>query len=88
MKGISEMALLTARFGDALQYPHDIHREQLRKGTQIPYISHLMSVSALTLEHGGTDRRSARCFMMPQKTVAGQSGLTTSGSDSAPLWRR
>ena len=30
------------------------HRYQLRKGTKIPYISHLMAVSALVLEHGGT----------------------------------
>lgn len=30
------------------------HRYHLRKGTKIPYISHLMAVSALVLEHGGT----------------------------------
>jgi hypothetical protein len=28
---------------------------QLRKGTSIPYLSHLMSVSALVLEHGGDE---------------------------------
>jgi (p)ppGpp synthase/HD superfamily hydrolase len=49
------MPILTARFGDALQYAHEIHREQLRKDTQIPYISHLLSVAALTLEHGGDE---------------------------------
>lgn len=31
------------------------HRDQARKGTQIPYVSHLFSVAALTLEYGGDE---------------------------------
>ena len=31
----------------------EVHATQLRKGTRIPYLAHLMSVSALVLEHGG-----------------------------------
>lgn len=31
------------------------HQYQLRKSTEIPYISHLMSVSALILENGGDE---------------------------------
>jgi len=45
---------LTSQFDEALRYAHDLHRNQTRKGTSIPYISHLMTVSALVLEHGGT----------------------------------
>ena len=30
------------------------HTGHMRKGTEIPYISHLMAVSALVLEYGGT----------------------------------
>jgi (p)ppGpp synthase/HD superfamily hydrolase len=47
--------LLTARFDDALAYASALHRQQLRKGTAIPYLSHLMTVSALVLEHGGDE---------------------------------
>lgn len=47
--------LLTERFDDALAYTSALHRTQLRKGTQIAYISHLMAVSSLVIEHGGNE---------------------------------
>lgn len=47
------MARLTARFDDALKYAHDIHRDQVRKGTQSPFISHLMGVASIVLDDGG-----------------------------------
>jgi (p)ppGpp synthase/HD superfamily hydrolase len=46
---------LTGRFGAALAYASAHHRRQFRKGSKVPYLSHLMSVSALVLEHGGTE---------------------------------
>jgi HD domain len=33
----------------------ELHRTQCRKGTTIPYVSHLMSVAALVLENGGDE---------------------------------
>ena len=45
---------LSERFDDALLYASRHHREQLRKGSRVPYMTHLMSVSGLVLEHGGT----------------------------------
>jgi (p)ppGpp synthase/HD superfamily hydrolase len=47
--------ILTDRYDEALRYAHGLHRSQNRKGTGIPYISHLMTVSALVLEHGGDE---------------------------------
>jgi (p)ppGpp synthase/HD superfamily hydrolase len=47
--------LTTDRFDSAFAYAHRLHRSQMRKGTAIPYISHLMSVAALVLEHGGNE---------------------------------
>ena len=47
--------MLGERFDDALVFASRLHRCQTRKGSVIPYISHLMSVSALVLEHGGTE---------------------------------
>ncbi|OPY08320.1 MAG: GTP pyrophosphokinase [Syntrophaceae bacterium PtaB.Bin038] len=46
---------LSARFDEALAYAHEAHRDQLRKGTKIPYISHLMAVAGLVLENGGDE---------------------------------
>ncbi len=47
--------ILTDRFDQALVYAASLHRRQMRKGTNVPYISHLMAVAALTLEHGGNE---------------------------------
>lgn len=45
---------LTPRYDEALLFVAAQHRGQLRKGSRVPYLSHLMSVSALVLEHGGS----------------------------------
>ncbi|MBK7841869.1 MAG: HD domain-containing protein [Candidatus Obscuribacter sp.] len=45
------MNKLSEAFGLAVK----LHHGQTRKGTAIPYTSHLMSVSALVLEHGGDE---------------------------------
>jgi GTP pyrophosphokinase len=45
--------MLTERFLRAFAMASEVHARQLRKGTQIPYVAHVMSVAALVLEHGG-----------------------------------
>jgi hypothetical protein len=50
-----KQSLLTGRYDDAFQYAHALHQSQVRKGTTIPYITHLMTVSALVVEHGGSE---------------------------------
>lgn len=44
---------LGPRFSSALAWAAEVHRDQPRKGTDIPYVSHLMAVAALVLESGG-----------------------------------
>ena len=46
---------LTRRFDEAFCYAHPLHRTHTRKGTPVPYISHLMAVAALVIEHGGDE---------------------------------
>lgn len=46
---------LSAKFDEALAYAHEAHRKQVRKGTEIPYIAHLMAVAAIVLENGGDE---------------------------------
>jgi (p)ppGpp synthase/HD superfamily hydrolase len=45
--------VLTGRFQRAFTVACEVHAGQLRKGTRIPYLAHLLSVAALVLEHGG-----------------------------------
>ena len=46
---------LSPRFDVALVFASQLHRDQARKGTLIPYISHLPAVTAIVLEHGGSE---------------------------------
>jgi (p)ppGpp synthase/HD superfamily hydrolase len=43
--------------GGVARYAADAHRCDLRKKTTILYLSHLWSVAALVLEHGGDDEQ-------------------------------
>ena len=47
------MTRLGPRFEQALRYAARLHARQTRKGTHIPYISHLLAVAGLVLEYGG-----------------------------------
>jgi (p)ppGpp synthase/HD superfamily hydrolase len=47
--------ILSQRFEDALAYAARLHAKQIRKGTTIPYVSHLLSVAGIVLEHGGNE---------------------------------
>lgn len=47
--------VLTDRFDRALMYATHIHGGQVRKGTSIPYIAHLLAVAATVLEYGGDE---------------------------------
>ena len=55
--------MLTTRYDEALIFAHKLHRQQTRKGTPIPYISHLLSVSALVIEHGGTEDQAIAALL-------------------------
>lgn len=55
--------MLTTRFDDAFRYAHRLHQSQTRKGTLIPYISHLMTVSALVVEHGGDEDQAIAALL-------------------------
>ena len=47
--------MLGPRFVRALSYALELHGEQVREATSIPYISHLLSVCSLMLEDGGNE---------------------------------
>lgn len=46
---------LSERFDRALKFASRLHRRQLRKGTRVPYVSHLLAVAGIALEHGADE---------------------------------
>lgn len=55
MTSSQQEPFLTERFDNALKFAHKVHRLDHRKGTTIPYISHLIAVAGLVLESGGDE---------------------------------
>jgi (p)ppGpp synthase/HD superfamily hydrolase len=47
--------LLSPRFTEALVCAATLHTTQTRKGTSVPYVSHVLAVCAIVLEHGGNE---------------------------------
>lgn len=54
---------LTERYESALVYATRLHANQTRKISGVPYISHLLSVSALVLEAGGTEEEAIAALL-------------------------
>lgn len=49
------MTALTDRFSRAVDYARIAHAAQFRKGSNIPYIYHLLGVASLVIEFGGSE---------------------------------
>ncbi|WP_029116459.1 HD domain-containing protein [Mycobacterium sp. URHB0044] len=54
---------LTERFDEALGYASQLHRTQTRKGGDIPYLGHLLSVASLVIEGGGTETQAIAALL-------------------------
>ena len=48
-----------ALIADAMAFALEAHGTQVRKGTKIPYVSHVIRVCGLVLEYGGDARQAA-----------------------------
>ena len=66
---------LSVRFDDALVLAAKLHRDQVRKGTGIPYVSHLLGVAAIVLEHGGNEDEAIAALL--HDAVEDQGGAPT-----------
>ncbi|KZC17488.1 guanosine polyphosphate pyrophosphohydrolase [Rhodanobacter sp. FW510-R12] len=49
------MTALTGRFSQAVDYARIAHAAQCRKGSNIPYLYHLLGVASLVIEFGGNE---------------------------------
>src|SRR3546814_857851 len=49
------MTAFTDRLSRAVDYARIAHARQVRKGTHVPYLSHVLGVAALVVEYGGNE---------------------------------
>ena len=71
----SETRLLSSRYEDALVYAARLHAHQIRKGTGTPYLSHLLAVSALVIQDGGSEDEAIAALL--HDAVEDQGGTQT-----------
>lgn len=66
---------LTTRFETALGFAFQLHKNQYRKKSPIPYISHLLAVTAIVLENGGSENQAIAALL--HDAVEDQGGYDT-----------
>ncbi|MEN9802951.1 MAG: hypothetical protein RLZ37_2076 [Actinomycetota bacterium] len=76
--------ILTDRYHSAIGLALELHYGHVRKGTTIPYISHLLSVSSLVLDTGGDEDPAIAALL--HDAVEDADGM--SGEEVADLIRR
>ncbi len=67
--------MLTRRFHDAMVYAARLHAKQLRKGTRVPYVAHLLATASIALEHGATEDEAIAALL--HDAVEDQGGQKT-----------
>ena len=67
--------MLGERFDRALGLASELHRQQLRKESGVPYVSHLLAVCSLALEHGADEDQAIAALL--HDAVEDQGGLPT-----------
>lgn len=73
-KGLRTMDL-TERFKDALTFTFDLHRTQRRKGTETPYLGHLLTVAGIVFDYGGSEDEAIAALL--HDAVEDQGGSET-----------
>jgi (p)ppGpp synthase/HD superfamily hydrolase len=54
---------LSSRFDEALVFAVDLHRDQARKATRIPYVAHLLGTAALVLTFDGDEEQAIAALL-------------------------
>jgi (p)ppGpp synthase/HD superfamily hydrolase len=72
--------MLTERLNIALSIALQAHPGETRKGTRIPYVSHLLAVAAIALEHGADEDQAMAALL--------HDAIEDGGARYAPLIRQ
>jgi GTP pyrophosphokinase len=63
------------RFEEAMVYAARLHAKQRRKGTDVPYISHLLGVTSIALAHGANEEEAIAALL--HDAIEDQGGAAT-----------
>jgi (p)ppGpp synthase/HD superfamily hydrolase len=67
--------VLTARFADAVRLAVELHAQQARKGSTVPYLGHLFGVCGLVIDDGGSEDEAIAALL--HDAVEDQGGART-----------
>ncbi|MBD2250880.1 HD domain-containing protein [Nostoc parmelioides] len=67
--------MLSERFTQALTYATQLHAHQVRKGSGIPYVAHLLGVASIALEYGANEDEAIAALL--HDAVEDQGGAET-----------
>jgi GTP pyrophosphokinase len=67
--------MLSPRFTEALTYATELHADQTRKGSDIPYVTHLLGVTSIALEYGANEDEAIAALL--HDAIEDQGGETT-----------
>jgi len=71
--GVKKSPVFSGRFAQAFAYAARLHARQRRKGTNKPYIGHLMSVASIVIAYGGDEQMAIAALL--HDAVEDQGGL-------------
>ncbi len=66
---------LTPRFDEALLFAVELHRNQERKGSRVPYVGHLLGTAATVIHFGGSEDQAIAALL--HDAVEDQGGRPT-----------
>jgi GTP pyrophosphokinase len=66
---------LSHRFSDALIFAAELHAHQRKKGTEIPYVAHLLGACAIALEYGANEDAAIAALL--HDAIEDQGGVAT-----------
>ncbi|MGB3402328.1 MAG: HD domain-containing protein [Microcoleaceae cyanobacterium] len=67
--------ILSSRFTEALTYATELHADQTRKGSDIPYVTHLLGVTSIALEYGANEDEAIAALL--HDAIEDQGGKAT-----------
>lgn len=67
--------MLSERFTTALTYATQLHANQVRKGSGVPYVAHLLGVASIALEYGANEDEAIAALL--HDAIEDQGGATT-----------
>jgi GTP pyrophosphokinase len=67
--------MLGDKFKSALVLAAELHQKQVRKASSIPYVAHLLAVTAIVLEHGGSETEAIAALL--HDAIEDQGGAAT-----------